>query len=53
MRVANPKPKESAYSELDREAIRVVLMPDKWIPATFHGKRTSSLHTFPNSFALQ
>lgn len=52
-RLVNPKPIESAHPELDREAIRVVLLSDLWIPATFHGKRTSSSYTFPISFALQ
>ena len=51
--LVNPKPISSGHPELEREAMRVVMLSDKWEPATFHGKRTSSMYTFPITFALQ
>jgi TonB family protein len=52
-RLVNPKPISTGHPELEKEAMRVVMLSDRWVPATFHGKRTSSMYTFPITFALQ
>ena len=52
-RLVNPVITKPAHPELNREALRVVQLSGEWIPAEFHGMRTTSLYTFPITFALQ
>jgi TonB family protein len=51
--LVNPVVAEHAHPKLNEEALRVVQLSDLWIPAEFHGVRTSTSYTFPISFALQ
>lgn len=50
--LVNPVIAERAHPKLNTEALRVVQLSDLWIPAEFHGVRTSTSYTFPISFAL-
>ena len=50
--LVNPEVAEKAHPKLDKEALRVVQLSDLWIPAEFHGVKTTTSYTFPISFAL-
>jgi TonB family protein len=51
--LVNPVVAEPAHPKLNKEALRVVQLSDLWIPAEFHGMKTTTSYTFPISFALQ
>ena len=52
-RVINPVVASSVHPELDKEALRVIQLSERWIPAEFHGKKTTTQYTFPITFALK
>jgi len=40
----------SGYSELDKEAIRIISNSPKWTPAIYEGKIVSQFFTIPINF---
>lgn len=47
------KVKKSVYSDLDKEAVRVVKSMPKWIPAKKNGKVVKSHATVPFTFKVE
>jgi TonB family protein len=52
-RLLNPVVSKQAHPELAEEALRVIQLSERWTPAEFHGRKTSTSYTFPITFALQ
>ena len=51
--IIEPKVEKSVCYELDREAIRVVGLMPKWVPAKENGKNIKALHTISVIFKLR
>lgn len=47
MNLSDIKVKKSVYSDLDKEAVRVVKSMPSWIPAKQNGKAVKSRYTLP------
>jgi protein TonB len=51
--VTNPKVVKSLDPVLDKEALRIVSIMPKWIPAKMNGKAIRTTYTVPVNFRLK